>query len=99
VTYTKAWTAFWWYEDLDELNRMYTVAEALSRDSEQVDDLDLIFSLLQLIRTVVLKMGFDEARADVPSRTATLRAGFARLDSAGHGPYTRARARTGCIGR
>lgn len=39
-------------------------------------------------------MGFDAARADVLTRTATLRAAFARLDSTGHGPYTRARART-----
>lgn len=44
IVYNRAWTAYWWYEDVDELDRLYDEAESLAIDST-VWDLEKLVNL------------------------------------------------------
>lgn len=45
VVYNRAWTAYWWFDDFDELDRLYKVAEPLALDGEWVWDLEKLVTL------------------------------------------------------
>jgi hypothetical protein len=45
VIYNRAWTAYWWFDDFDELDRLYEVAESLVLDGEWVWDLEKLVNL------------------------------------------------------
>jgi hypothetical protein len=48
VVYNRAWTAYWWFDDFDELDRLYKIAETLALDSEWVWDLEKLVNLWQV---------------------------------------------------
>lgn len=45
VIYNRAWTAYWWFDDFDELDRLYEVAESLVLDGGLVWDLEKLVNL------------------------------------------------------
>jgi hypothetical protein len=53
IIYNKAWTTFWWFEDVKEFNRLYDRVEELALNSEQARDLELLTNLWNLLFTVV----------------------------------------------
>ncbi|HSH83041.1 MAG TPA: hypothetical protein VLA19_31295 [Herpetosiphonaceae bacterium] len=50
VLYHRAWTTFWWFEDIDEVNRLYGQIEPLALDSAQAMDLERLTNLWQIVR-------------------------------------------------
>ncbi len=53
VIYNEAWTAFWWFDDVDELNRRYDEIEPLCLKSIYISDLEHLHNLWQLMYTFV----------------------------------------------
>ena len=51
VIYNRAWTAYWWFDDFDLLDRLYKVAEPLALDSEWIWDLEKLVNLWQVNNT------------------------------------------------
>lgn len=79
VAYHKAWTAHWWYDDLNELNRLYNLIEALAMGSERAYDLELLTNLWQLLNAASFLGQIDQTEAKLSNRTATLKAELDRL--------------------
>ena len=74
VIYNRAWTAYWWFDDFDELDRLYKVAEPLALDGEWIWDLEKLVALWQVNNTSKL---IYQARHDIESwkeHTSKLRA-------------------------
>jgi hypothetical protein len=94
IAYARAWTAFWWFDDFFELNRLYTVVEEFAKTSEQADDLELLVNLWQLVRSSVLQRKLDASSADLDSRTATLKQSLDRVAGNQDRPNNAALART-----
>ena len=94
IIYTKAWTAFWWYNDFDELNRLYDRVEELVIDSIQATELELLMNLWQLLNTTVQRGQLDTTSARLDERTATLKAELDRLASDATRPNNALQART-----
>ena len=51
VIYNRAWTAYWWFDDFDELDRLYKVAEPFALDGEWIWDLEKLVNLWQVNNT------------------------------------------------
>ncbi len=79
VAYAKAWTAFWWYNDFDELSRLYSQAEELAVGSDQASDLELITNLWQILHTSAERKKLDPSAANLKIRTNRLKSELERL--------------------
>lgn len=64
VVYNRAWTVYWWFDDFDELDRLYKVAEPLALDGEWIWDLEKLVNLWQVNNTSRL---IHQARHDIES--------------------------------
>lgn len=51
VLYKHAWTAYWWYNDFLEMERIYELAEPLALSSNWIWDIDKLYYLHQLGRS------------------------------------------------
>ena len=94
IAYNRAWTAFWWYEDFAELNRLYDQVEQLAVGSPQATDLERLTNLWTLIRTSVNKGELDTVTAKFDARTKTLKSALDRLSSDDSRPNNALLART-----
>lgn len=94
VAYAKAWTAFWWYDDFDELNRLYDQVEDLAASSLQATDLELLANLWIVLHTTVRHGKLDLEAAKLDGRTIKLRVELERLASAKGRPNNALLART-----
>lgn len=94
VTYNRAWTAFWWYDDFAELNRLYDQIETLAVGSHQATDLELLTNAWGLINTAVNRGRLDAAAAKLDARTNTLKAELERLAGDDKRPNNALLART-----
>lgn len=72
VAYNRAWTAYWWFEDTDEFNRLYSQVEAWASTSDEADDLELLGNLWTVLHTSCAAGTIDESVSDRKRRTATL---------------------------
>src|SRR5205085_11833065 len=88
------WTAFWWYDDFAELNRLYDRVEELAVGSPRVDDIELLSNLWTVLQTTVKQGGLDAKIAKLDARTEILRAELSRLASDTARPNTSLQART-----
>jgi hypothetical protein len=79
VAYARAWTAFWWFDDFEDLTELYAKVEEFAVGSDQSDDLGLLANIWSLLASCVRIHGVDPAVAEFDSRTATLRAELGRL--------------------
>jgi hypothetical protein len=79
IVYNKAWTAFWWFEDFDLLNRLYDEVEALALTTEQADDLELLANLRTILKTSIASGSLDTNAAKFEERNAKLRKELSRL--------------------
>lgn len=94
ISYARAWTVFWWYDDFDELNRLYGRVEGFAKDSEQAEDVELLFNLWQILRSSVMQGRFKAEDAQLDSRTTTLKAALDRLAGNASRPNNAMIART-----
>lgn len=94
IAYQKAWTAFWWYEDFELLNRLYDQIEQFAVNSQQVTNLELLGNIWSLLMQSVKGGRLDPAGAKFESRTRTLKAEFERLATDKSRPNSALQART-----
>ena len=73
ITYHRAWTAVCWYEDYDELDRLYEVAASLALGKDNVWDLEKIAILWQLGTGWRRTQGIQPNGTDWGTRTEALR--------------------------
>lgn len=62
--YETIWTAFWWYDDVAQLNASYDQFEAMLRDDEHVKNIEFLSNLAQLLFNSVLHdhLNLDDSR-------------------------------------
>jgi hypothetical protein len=79
IAYIKTWTAFWWYDDIDELNKGYGCVEEFALGSEQSEDIEKLVNLWILLFSAVMLGQLDATQAQLKKRKSTLEAEFNRL--------------------
>ena len=97
VAYAKAWTAFWWFDDFEQLISLYRPVEELAVGSDNANDLELLANLWALLAGCVKTHGIDAGVAKLAPRTATLRSELERLASDKERPNNALLARTSLI--
>jgi hypothetical protein len=94
IAYNRAWTAYWWYDDFAELNRLYDRVEELAVGSPRVDDLERLSNLWTILWATVRAESLDAETAKLDTRTETLKAELSRLAADTARPNTSLQART-----
>ncbi|HZI85521.1 MAG TPA: hypothetical protein VFD48_01720 [Pyrinomonadaceae bacterium] len=79
VAYHRAWTAYWWYHDLEKLNSLYDVVEERAIETGQADQLELLSNLWHLIVTAITYGKLDKGTAKIEARTLRLKSELQRL--------------------
>ena len=92
--YSKAWTAFFWYEDCDTLSAAYGEVERLAKGSRNAYRLELLHNLWMLLYSAVRASGLTREKARLTERTGTLTRELDRLSSEANRPSTALQART-----
>jgi hypothetical protein len=69
ILYQKAWTALWWFDDLEEVARIYDLLAAEVLDSDWIWDIDNLVNLWLVLQT---------GKAPDEARTIALRTALAR---------------------
>lgn len=72
ITYKRAWTAHWWYEDYAEFNRLYDEVESHARVANEVADVHLLQNLWMLLHPAVASNRLTAAAADIEGRRGRL---------------------------
>ena len=95
ISYARAWTAFWWYEDYSEFNRLYEEVELHVGESRQIHEIQLLLNLwLLLVGSHVEKQtGVQDAK--VESRRKNLVSMLDVIASDSARPNSSLHARTG----
>ena len=94
VAYQRGWTAYWWYEDLAELLKMYEVVESLALSSQLSDDAELAVNLWQLLSASCDSGKLDRSKIDLDVKANDLVAHLARAASDEERPNNALWART-----
>lgn len=81
IIYAKAWTAFWWYDDFEELNNLYTEVEHLAEGSLQASDIELLVNLWICLSATVGRGQLDATATNLLRRTTKLKTELTRLAS------------------
>lgn len=97
VAYNRAWTAAWWFDDIEDLNRLYEKVEALAVGTDQAEDLELLANLWTVLSASVLSGRLDNVTANLTGRTARLRAELERVASDEARPNNALQARTSLV--
>jgi hypothetical protein len=79
IVYNRAWTKFFWHDDLGALNRLYDSVEGLAAATLQFSDMELVCNLWQLLRSSVTRGMLAPADAKLAERTLHLREELKRL--------------------
>lgn len=79
VSYNRAWTVYWWYEDFEEFNLLYNRVEELTVGSIQASDVELLSNIWQLLHTAVNRGAIGVEKAKLVERTKALKAELDRL--------------------
>lgn len=94
IAYNRAWTAFWWYDDFAELNRIYINVEELASSSTQATDLEMLANLWTILHTTVKKGKLNLEEAKLDQRTENLKMYLERLAIDNDRPNNALQART-----
>ncbi len=94
VAYAKAWTAFWWYDDFEELSRLYDQVEKLAVGTEQADDLESLTNLWTIMNTAIARGKLDPVNTKFEARTCNLKTELRRLAENERRPNNALQART-----
>lgn len=79
VVYEHAWTEFWWFDDFDQLNKLYDAVEKLAVGSDEISDIELLQNLWSVLFNSVLHKGLSLAESNLSERTVQLKAELDRL--------------------
>ena len=72
IAYNRAWTAFWWYEDIVEFDQFYKDVERLAQGSNQASDIEHLFNLWLLLLPLWAGGKIDIEDEDFESRSLRL---------------------------
>lgn len=72
ITYNRAWTTYWWYEDYPTFNSLYDEVERHASGSAEADQIDLLVNLWMLLPTSVSVGRISSEDAKVESRKQRL---------------------------
>jgi len=97
IAYAKAWTSFWWFDDVGHFNEIYSTVESLSLGTWQNDDLELLTNLWSLLIASVRGGFLDPTQAKFEARTAALRTDLERLAADTERPNNALCARTSLL--
>ena len=89
IAYSRAWTSFWWFDDVEELDRLYDQVEALGISSDDATDVELLLNLWQLLTSAPTNM-----QGKLAERTKMLRAHLDLLARDPQRPNNALQART-----
>lgn len=79
MKYEKAWTIFWWYEDIVEFNNIYDDVEKYAKGSFQAADLQLLTNLWFILNSSVSRKVLTPAEACIEKRSKVLKSELRRL--------------------
>lgn len=79
ITYFRAWTACWWYNDFQELNHLYNEVEELAASLTYADNLEMLANLWIILYAAAREGKIDPSAARLDKRTNTLKAALKRL--------------------
>lgn len=79
ISYNRAWTAYWWYEDFAAFNRFYDEVEQRVEESDQSGEVELLFNLWQLLPPAVASGLISAQDANIGSRRERLSARLAPI--------------------
>lgn len=92
--YEKAWTTYWWHEDLIETAKLYGSVENLARNSRNVYELELLTNLWFLLYGMTVGGQFLDEVTLFQTRTDTLLEELERLSKEENRPSTSLQAKT-----
>lgn len=81
IAYAKAWTAFWWYNDFEEFNKLYTQVENFADGSFQANDIELLVNLWNCLSATIARGQLESTATNFTSRTEKLKSELNRLAS------------------
>lgn len=73
IAYQKAWTAYWWFEDLEEFNSLYDDVEKLITDDSSIGDVEKLSTLHTVLAGNIGDEEIDPAAAKLDARTEFLK--------------------------
>jgi hypothetical protein len=97
IAYKWAWTAVWWFDDFDELNRLYDKVEELAAESNQATDLELLTNLWTVLSSGAVTGRLNHNTAKLEARTIRLRTAVESVASDGTRPNNALQARTSLL--
>ena len=74
VAYYRAWTAYWWFEDLNDFLNYYNIVEPLALASTLTDDVELAGNLWQLLYSACASGNLDHDTSGLDDRRHRLEA-------------------------
>ena len=92
--YQRAWTAFWWHEDIIEFNKFYESVEEYAKESRNSHELELLTNLWYILHSSVKTNELNETEAKYKNRTVTLKKSLERLGEEKNRPSTSLQAMT-----
>jgi len=97
ASYEWIWTAFWWFDDVTQLNDSYDTFEKLVIDTDHAKNLELLCNLAQLLFNSVIHqhLAADEAKLD--ERIARLIDRLKSMAADGERPNNALEARTSLL--
>jgi len=72
VFYKKAWTAYWWYNDADQLTELYDEVERRFIGSDSADELESLHNLWTLLVSAIAAGSLDKESAKFVDKTQNL---------------------------
>ena len=97
VVYKRAWSAFWWYDDFEELNRLYDQVEKYAIGASEAYDLELLANLWTVMGTSIDRGRLDPIQTKFDQQTKTLKSELARLAGDTRRPNNALQARTTAV--
>jgi len=94
IAYNRAWTAYWWYGDIELFDNLYERVEELAVGSNQTTDIELMINLWQLLHVEVQRGRPGTSRRKLSKRTRTAKAELNRLAMSSQRPNNAHHART-----
>lgn len=72
VSYNRAWTCFWWYDDLKEFLRHYALVEEFALKSSSSEDMQWLVNLWQLLNSSCRSGRLDPSECQLEQHTQVL---------------------------
>lgn len=95
ISYNRAWTAFWWYEDYPAFNRFYEEIEQRVKGSAEASEAQLLLNLWMFLYASVVHDRISSREAKVEPRRKRLTAILESIASDSARPLNALKARTG----